>query len=323
MKPANRKKTIFLGIILLALGLFKFQLVFTGDMIIRKHVLDTNQLGQNDHLSALYLLSPILPGAFGKGERITPVGINATGVHKVIDGKLMFTCSGNLGKPSREGICQIDIDGQNFELLAAADDLNISIWDVLDIFPDGRLLYVERNQEDDSSVLYRIDLNGGVQEYLAVLPFDVKRGFEPPLISPDGKWIAFVDVAQWEIKILDIGSGELTVIGDGANVVWSADSQNIGYIRTDDDDFRNKDFVVFSLSKMEIVREVAIKEYLCARGNLTGNSDLTQIYFEVACGESDKINGLTYLNGKTGRVKFDIVWNPPYDYYPTDPYWFP
>ena len=67
---------------------------------------------------------------------------------------------------------------------------------------------------------------------------------DDPVVSPDGRWIAFLK-GEWggpyEIWIMGIDGSNPYYLTDGFGPTWSPDSERIGFLENETDDYYDKD----------------------------------------------------------------------------------
>lgn len=92
--------------------------------------------------------------------------------------------------------------------------------------PDGREI-IYSSDAGGSSMLYRISASGGS-------PSQIRTGHSyntEPHWSPDGKKVTFNvrEGGSFQVAVLDLGSGQVRILGEGQNPVWGPDSKHIVY----------------------------------------------------------------------------------------------
>lgn len=92
--------------------------------------------------------------------------------------------------------------------------------------PDGREI-IYSSDAGGSTMLYRISASGGS-------PSQIRTGHSyntEPHWSPDGKKVTFNvrEGGSFQVAVLELGSGQVRILGEGQNPVWGPDSKHIVY----------------------------------------------------------------------------------------------
>ncbi len=92
--------------------------------------------------------------------------------------------------------------------------------------PDGREI-IYSGDSSGNSMLYRISASGGT-------PSQIRTGHSyntEPNWSPDGKRVAFNvrEGGTFQVAVLELGSGQVRLLGEGQNPVWGPDSKHLVY----------------------------------------------------------------------------------------------
>jgi Tol biopolymer transport system component len=101
--------------------------------------------------------------------------------------------------------------------------------------PDGKWVIFQRGDGAETSTVWKIPTGGGEPQPLP------DRFAQRPTFSPDGKLLAYVSLEgeSWRVKTVSFESGELLRSFPfpqniaSRNVRWTADGQNLAYIRND------------------------------------------------------------------------------------------
>ena len=92
--------------------------------------------------------------------------------------------------------------------------------------PDGREI-IYSSDSSGSPMLYRISASGGS-------PSQIRTGHSyntEPNWSPDGKRVAFNvrEGGTFQVAVLELGSGQVRLLGEGQDPVWGPDSRHVVY----------------------------------------------------------------------------------------------
>jgi dipeptidyl aminopeptidase/acylaminoacyl peptidase len=170
----------------------------------------------------LYQLAP-LPRAEGRAERLT----NSQGVVDYAispDGEHVALSISNPGGGADLWILGSDDPLPRVLVFCAPDFCEQPVWS-----PDGRgVIYLRRGEGDPGGVPWSADPTGGrVQRML-----EKEMLAEGLKLSPDGTWLAFRDVRQGELRLLDLRSGDERSVGvAGAwGITWAPDGSGLAFV---------------------------------------------------------------------------------------------
>jgi Tol biopolymer transport system component len=165
----------------------------------------------------------------GEATRLTRTGTAANPAWAP-DGKRLIYIAGTT--PATREVWTLPIDGsaEPRRLVEIEGDVVQAV-----LTPDGRsLVAVRRGPDTGQGELIRVALNGTAHAsplVAASLPNALRRPLEPR-ISPDGRFVAFLDVVNQElyVRALD-GAGVLQVTDGGGSAMpaWAPDSRHLYY----------------------------------------------------------------------------------------------
>ena len=148
----------------------------------------------------------------------------------------------------KDQIALVDVEGHSWpaKLISGADFYMQPVW-----HPDGKqIAWVEWNHPQmpwDGTRLMLASLEGSVLSNVKTIFGDAETPVFQPAFSADGRTLAFLtNAGEWDqLRTLDLASGEMRILVDGASLItpawiqglraiaWSADSTRIFYLKND------------------------------------------------------------------------------------------
>jgi Tol biopolymer transport system component len=264
----------------------------------------------------------LLPGYFGiyrfnskarsidEMERITPEKLDAGSYDWSSDGEwLFFMCEQS---EEWEGICRIDKEGEDFEVLLTEKEFGnpIGFFGNLSISPDrSKLVFGSILHEYDppKAGIFIFYIKSKTIENIQLLD----TGIGSVSWSPDGDKLV-LKIDPFDIYLLDIETMEMEFLTYGWFPTWSPDGSKISY---------TQDILLNTISIVDRKEEIVVdQEGICPGWDgHTWTPDGKFIVFISRCGESEPENGLYIVNVETGKV-YELYTK---DVLINDPQWIP
>ncbi|MDH5606926.1 MAG: hypothetical protein OEY93_08565 [Anaerolineae bacterium] len=277
-------KKILWAFLLVTLTACGFDPKVDGDISIRAFSLEARHHG-------IYLFNS-KANSIEEMRLITPEELGAGYYSWSLDGdKLLFSCQ---KEEEWSGICRIDKDGEDFEILLTGDEF---IFNPFALSPDNRLIafrkFTQTAPRMDSILIYDIE-EGKINELFKF--YDVIDSIS---WSPDGNQLALT-INPLEVHILNINTLELKYLTNGYYPIWSPDGKSIAFTLSGT-------LKLFSLDEgllETIIDPSENHKGICVNGRdgITWSHDGEYIAFINSCEEADPNLGLYMVHVDSGKV---------------------